>query len=113
MTLNISSFVRLLKQKDLKRAREWLDQNKDSLNPGDEFWRGYLLALQGMVSALELGGELSVIRRVLNGGYGREEIEKLIHDMKGRLSLKFRPKDEQGFNTAWIEVLQEFSGNHG
>jgi len=33
--------------------------------------------------------------------------------MKGRLSLKFRPKDEQGFNTAWIEVLQEFSGNHG
>ena len=110
MTLDLKPFVKLLKQKDLKKLREWLEQNKGGLNPNDEFGRGYFLALQGMISALEVGGELSVIKRVLNGGYGQEQVKKLINDMKGRLSLKFRPRDEQGFDTAWIEVLQEFSG---
>jgi len=110
MALDLNPFVKLLKQKDLKRAREWLDQNRGGLNPSDEFERGYFMALQGMVSALEAGGELSVMKRLLNGGYGQEQINKLIHEMKGRLSLKFAPKDEQGFNTAWIEVIQELSG---
>ena len=27
-----------------------------------------------------------------------------------RASRKFRPKDEQGFDTAWVEVLQGFFG---
>lgn len=113
MTLDLKPFVKLLKQKDLRKAREWLEQNKGGLNPADEFGRGYLLALQGMISALEVGGELSVIKRVMNGGYRQEQIEKLIHDKKGMLSLKFRPRDEQGFDTAWLEVLQEFSGEKG
>ena len=113
MTLDLKPFVKLLKQKDLKKLREWLEQNKGGLNSNDEFGRGYFLALQGMISALEVGGELSVIKRVLNGGYEQEQIKKLIYDMEGRLSLKFRPRDEQGFDTAWIEVLQEFSGERG
>lgn len=110
MALDLNPFVRLLKQKDLKGAHEWLEQNRGGINPSDEFGRGYFMALQGMVSALEVGGELSVMKRLLNGGYGREQVNKLIHEMRGRLSLKFIPRDEQGFNTAWVEVLQEFSG---
>jgi hypothetical protein len=109
MALDLNPFVKLLKQKDLKRAREWLEQNKGSLNLGDEFARGYFIALQGMVSALETGEELSVMKRALNGGYKQEQINELIRDMKARLSLKFIPKDEQGFSTAWLEVLQLLS----
>ncbi len=112
MTLDLKPFTKLLKQKDLKKAREWLEQNKGGLNLADESGRGYLLALQGMISALEAGGELSVMKRVVNGGYGQEQIEKLIHDTEGGLSLKFRPRDEQGFDTAWIEVLREFSAEN-
>jgi hypothetical protein len=110
MVPDLKPFVKLLKQKDLKKVREWLEQNKGGLDPSDEFRKGYFLALNGMISALEVGGEMSVIKRILNGGYAQEQIEKLINDMKGRLSLKFRPRDEQGFDAAWIEVLQEFSG---
>lgn len=109
MTFDIKPFVKLLKQKNLKNAREWLDQNKGDIDHADEFEKGYLLALQGMISALESGGELSVIKRVVNGGYEQELIDKLVQDTRGRLSLKFRPRDEQGFDTAWIDVLQELS----
>ena len=108
MTFDLRPFAKILKQKDTKKARDWLEQNKSGLDSSDEFGRGYLLALQGMVSALESGGELSVIKRAVNGGYGPEGIEKLIRDIRGRLSMKFRPKDEQGFDTAWVDVLQEF-----
>lgn len=110
MTLDIKSFANFLTQKDTKKAREWLEQNKGTINPDDEFTRGYFLALQGMISGLEAGGELSVIKQIVNGRYQQEKIEKLIHIMKEKLSLKFRPKDEQGFDTAWLEILQEFSG---
>lgn len=99
-----------MKQKDSRKAREWLEQNKSNLDNTDEFGKGYLLALQGMVSALDAGGELSVIKRAVNGGYGPDGIEKLNQDAKKRLSMKFRPKDEQGFDTAWIDVLQELGG---
>lgn len=109
MALDPNPFVKLLKQGDLKRAREWLEQNKGTINPGDEFEKGYFMALQGMVSALETGEELSVIKKVLNGGYKQEQINELIRDMKARLSLKFIPNDERGFSTAWIEVLQLLS----
>ncbi|MDI6642990.1 MAG: hypothetical protein QMD95_02945 [Candidatus Hodarchaeaceae archaeon] len=109
MSLELKPFVRALTQKDPKKAREWLEQNKGNFNPANEFERGYLLALQGMVSALETGGELSLIKLLVNGSYGKERIETLIRETRARLSLKFRPKDEQGFDTAWVDVLQEFS----
>lgn len=111
MTLDIKPFVKTLKQKDPRKAREWLEQNRGGLDASDEFARGYLSALQGMVSALESGGELSVIKQLVNGGFSPERVEKLIKEAKGRLSMKFKPKDEQGFDTAWVDVLHEISGN--
>lgn len=109
MTLDIKPFAKLVKQKDARKAREWLEQNKGRVDQ-DDFGKGYVLALQGMVTALEGGGELSAIKRVVNGGYDRQQVDKLVQDAKQRLSLKFRPKDEQGFDTAWVDVLQELPG---
>lgn len=103
-------FVRALREKDTKKVREWLEQTKSRVDLNDEFGRGYLLALQGMVAALESGSELSVVKRVVNGEYKQEQIEECIKSARERLSRKFRPKDEQGFSTAWVEVLQEFLG---
>lgn len=108
MELDLKPFVRAFREKDTKKAREWLEQTKSRVDPNDEFGRGYLLALQGMVAALEAGGELSVVKRVVNGGYKQEQIAELVKSTRERVSRKFRPKDEQGFNTAWIEVLREF-----
>ncbi|HDI12665.1 MAG TPA: hypothetical protein ENF64_00950 [Hadesarchaea archaeon] len=109
MMLDISPFVGFLRRRDLKKARDWLEQNKRTMNVDDEFVKGYLLALSGMVSGLE-GGELSVIKQLVNGGYQDEGVERLARDLRERLSLKFRPRDEQGFDTAWLELLQEFMG---
>lgn len=109
MELDLKPFVRALEEKDTKKVREWLEQTKSRVDSNDEFGRGYLQALQGMVAALETGSELSVIKRVLNGEYKQEQIEGLIKSARERVSRKFRPNDEQGFDTAWVEVLQGFS----
>lgn len=105
-------FVQTLRKKDTKKAREWLEQIKSRVGTNDEFERGYLLALRGMVAALEAGGELSVIKRVVDGEYKQEQIVELLKSARKRLSQKFRPKDEQGFDTALVEVFQEFSGEN-
>ncbi len=110
MAIDIKPLVKLLKQKDVKRAKEWLEVNKGGLDPGDEFYRGYLLALQGMVSALESGGELSAINKILEKKYAHEQVAELLKGTKSRISQKFRAKDEQGFDTAWVDVINELSG---
>lgn len=109
MSVDLKPFVNALRKKDTKKVREWLEQNKGNFNPADEFGRGYLLALQGMTSVLEGSGEMSLIKRLVNGDYDGKHITTLLLEAKARLSLKFRPNDEQGFDTAWVDVLKEFS----
>ncbi len=110
MGLDLKTFVQILKKKDTKNAKEWLEQIRSRVDFNDEFGQGYLLALRGMVAALEAGGELSVINRVVNGEYKQEQVSELVKSVQERLASKFRPKDETGFYTALVEVLQEFSG---
>ena len=108
--MDLKPFVRALREKDTKKAREWLEQTKSRVDSNDEFGRGYLQALQGMVASLEIGSELSLIKRVVNKEYKQEQIDGLIDSERKRIPRKFRPKDEQGFDTAWVEVLQGFFG---
>ena len=110
MLLDVKSFVSLLKKEDARRAREWLELNKVNVNPGNEFERGYLLALQGMVSALESGGELSAINKILKSKYDPTQVADIVKDAKAKLSQKFRLDDERGFYQAWMDVIQELSG---
>ncbi len=110
MTLDIKPLVKLVKLKDAKRAREWLEANKSELNPGDEFSRGYMLALLGMVAALETGGELSALNKILDKKYTQEQVAEILKSSKAKAAQKFRAKDEQGFNTAWVDFLNELTG---
>lgn len=109
MKLNLKSFVEVMRKKDTKKAKETLEAINRGLDLNDEFWKGYCLALHGMIAALEAGDELTVIRRIVNGGYTQQGIQELLNQAKARLSDAFRPKDERGFNTAWVDVLQIFS----
>jgi hypothetical protein len=110
MTLDIKPFVKLVKQRDAKKSWEWLEANKGTLDQKDEFYKGYLLALQGMVAALESGSELSTISKTLEKKYTQEQVADLLRGAKSRAAQKFRAKDEQGFNTAWVDFLNELSG---
>ncbi|MGC8816262.1 MAG: hypothetical protein ACP5PX_00365 [Candidatus Hadarchaeum sp.] len=109
MTIDIKPLVKLMKKRDLKGARDWLEANRGKIDPNDEFARGYLLALQGMVSALESGGELAAINKVLEKKYSGEQIAEIISETRSRIAQKFRPADERGFNTAWVDILSELS----
>jgi hypothetical protein len=105
---DLQPFVEALRKKDAKKARESLEDMEKKLNLKDEFWRGYHLALRGMVSAIESGDELSVIPKMLNKKISEEDVKKLMQQIQERISQPFRPKDELGFDTAWAEALQLF-----
>ncbi|MEM4202215.1 MAG: hypothetical protein QW786_03305 [Candidatus Hadarchaeum sp.] len=107
MDIDIKPLIKLMKKRDVKGAKEWLEAALSMTNSGDEFARGYLLALEGMVSAMESGGELSTINKVLEKNYSSEQIAEIISEAKTRIAQKFRPTDERGFDTAWIDVLNE------
>jgi len=106
LEVDAKEFFELLKKRDVKKAREWIEARRD-LVQGDDFARGYVLALQGMVLAFEDGGEEVLVKRVLDG---RQNVEALIMEINERLSLKFRPEDEQGFDRAWLDFLQGLKG---
>jgi hypothetical protein len=108
MKPDLKQFVDALKKKDLKSARELLNDIESKLDLRDEFWLGYHLALRGMLSAVESGDELAVISKMLNGKMSGESAQHLMRQIKERVSQPFRPKDELGFNTAWVEALQLF-----
>jgi len=105
---DLKPFVEAVHEKDIKKAREKLEEINRGLDPNDEFWKGYRLALHGIIAALEAGDELTVIRRIVNGGYARQQIQELHNQVNARLSDAFRPKDERGFDTAWVDVLKIF-----
>ncbi len=105
---DLKLFVAALRKKDVKKARESLDDMEKKLNLKDEFWRGYHLALHGMVSAIESGDELSLILKMFNGKTSEENVQKFMKQIQERVSQTFRPADELGFNTAWADALQLF-----
>ena len=108
MKPDLKPFVEALRKKDVKKARESLDDMEKKLNLKDEFWRGYHLALRGMVSAIESGDELPLILKMLNGKISEESVQKLMQQIQERASQPFRQEDELGFNTAWADALQLF-----
>ena len=108
MKLDIKQFVKALREKDIKKAREELDGAGEKLYIKDEFWRGYHLALRGMVSALESGDELTILSRIINGKISRESIQKRLQQAQEKASQTFRPNDERGFDAAWADALQFF-----
>lgn len=108
MKLDVKQFLTALREKDIKKAREELDGAGEKLDIKDEFWRGYHLALRGMVSALESGDELTILSRIINGKISRESIQKLLQQAQEKASQTFRPNDERGFDAAWADALQFF-----
>jgi len=105
---DLKQFVNALMEKDVKKARELLNDIEKKFDLRDEFWLGYHLALRGMVSAIESGDELAVISKMLNRKISEEGVQKLMQQIQERVSQPFRPKDELGFDTAWAEAFQLF-----
>jgi hypothetical protein len=106
MEPDLRSFVDLMLQKDVRGAREKLEEIIRGFDSRDDFWKGYRLALQGMVAALEAGDELTVMRRIVEGRYPPENMRELMEQMRSRISQPFRSDEERGFDSAWVQVLQ-------
>ena len=106
---DLKQFVKAVRDKDVRKAREQLEIIEQKLDTKDEFWAGYHLALRGMVAALESGDELSAVAQIASGKRSREFSQKIFQQIQGQTSQPFRPRDEQGFGTAWMDVLKFFA----
>lgn len=106
MELDLRPFVGLMLQKNVKGAKEKLEEMVRGFDSADDFWKGYRLALQGMLAALETGDELTVVRRIVEGRYSPESMRELMKQMRDRISQPFRSAEERGFDSAWVQVLQ-------
>ncbi len=105
MEPDLRPFVDLMLQKNVKGAREKLEEMARGFDSADDFWKGYRLALQGMLAALEAGDELTVVRRIVEGRYSPENMRELMEQMRDRISQPFRSAEERGFDSAWAQVL--------
>ena len=108
MRRGIKTFVEALRRKNVKMAKEKFEWLVKGLDIRDEYWWGYRRALEGMVVVLESGDELSLLRQLVDKKYPGDKIKELIEEMQVKVSQNFRPRDEKGYHTAWIEVLQVF-----
>lgn len=108
MKWGMKSFAEALRRKNARIAREKLERIVKSLDMRDEYWRGYRRALEGMVAAMESGDELPLLRQLVDKRYPDDKVRELVEKMRVKVSQNFRPRDEKGFYTAWIEVLQAF-----
>ena len=107
MEIELAEFIKDLKQKNLKGAKSWLENKRPELESAGNFWKGYFLALNGMVASLEDNQEFSLMKKIVNGNF-KEELNLLAKDFKKRMNQKFRPEEERGFDSAWFEVIQKF-----
>lgn len=107
LEIEISEFIESLKQKNLKNARSWLESKRPELENSGKFEKGYLLALNGMITSIEENQELSLMKKILNGS-SKEELSSIAKDFKKRINQRFRPEEERGFDSAWFEVIQRF-----
>ncbi len=108
MERGMKTFAEALKRRKVRSARAKLDRIVRRLDAGDEYWQGYRSALEGMVAALESGDDLTFLRQVASRSNSRESIEKYIAEMQAKASQDFRPREEQGYHAAWVEILQTF-----
>ncbi|KXA99134.1 hypothetical protein AKJ45_00535 [candidate division MSBL1 archaeon SCGC-AAA261F19] len=105
MKRGLKTFARALRDGNLGKAKEMSDR----IVQGDldaKVWEGYHMALEGMISGLEAGNDLALIRQIADGKYSKKELEDLKKKMEQKSAQKFIPPDERGFNDAWADVLQ-------
>lgn len=107
ITEDLTSFAESLKKRDLKTARAWLENKRQTLQTPNDFEKGFLLALNGMIASLESNQSFSLMKKILDGT-PQEEVQQIYKDFKKRAEQRFRPALERGFDTAWAMILQHF-----
>lgn len=105
MKRGLKTFARALRDGNIGKAKEMLDKIVQG-KLDDDVWEGYHMALDGMVSGLEAGNDLALIRQIADGKYSKKELEGLKKEMEEKSAQKFISPGERGFNDAWADVLQ-------
>jgi len=101
---DVGLFLSLLRKRDLKQARTLLEDRAQMV--AGEFGRGFLCALEGMVSAVEGGQTFSPIWKLLENEPDREFLSRLEEDIRDHLSKPFVSDRERGYFTAWLSLIR-------
>lgn len=105
MKRGMKTFARAVRDGDIDEAEEMFDKIVQG-NMKVNVWEGYRRALEGIIEALDSDNDLTLPRQIAQGKFSLEKLEKLRGEMEDKSSQEFRPEDEQGYNSAWSDVLQ-------
>ncbi len=100
----MKGFSRAIRDGETDKVEEKLEKIVQG-NLNKEVWKGYNWALKGMIEALDSDDDLSLVRQIANDEVELEKLKKLKEGMAERASQEFRPEYEQGYNSAWSDVL--------
>lgn len=102
-----SSVKELVKVPGLRegKAKEVSESAEEILRDAGGSGHGYIHALNGIISGLDPEEEHTLPRRISEGFYSVEELEKIKSQMEDRASEQFRPSEERRFNEAWSDIL--------
>ena len=98
----ITFFDNLLERKFTDAERE-LENIKTRKFPDEEYQKGYINALEGLLQSIKSGDERDFYNKpTING----KQLDDYIDEFKDFRQIHIRTQFDQGFFSAWTDILQ-------
>jgi len=93
-----------LMRKDTKKIKDNISLVKKIFG-ANEWEKGYLLALDGLVASIENGDVQTVAHKIANQKYSKETLILMLKDSEKVMQQSFRTDFEKGYELAWRDLL--------
>ncbi len=90
-------------ERKFSEAEKELESIKEKKFPDDEYQKGYINALEGLLLSVRSGDERDFYNRTLTNG---KTLNEYINEFKELRKLPVRTQFDQGYFSAWTDVLQ-------
>jgi hypothetical protein len=98
----VIAFIKNLLERKFTDAERELQNIKQKKFPNDEYQLGYTKALEGLMLSVRSGDERDFYNRTNNG----KKLDVYIKEFKEFRKLPVRTQFDQGYFSAWTDILQ-------
>lgn len=100
---SVMLFLSNVLERKFSDAEKELENIKEKKFPDDEYQRGYINALEGLLLSVRSGDERDFYNRTMQNGKSLNEYVKEFKDFR---KFPVRTQFDQGYFSAWTDVLQ-------
>jgi hypothetical protein len=96
-------FFQAVRRRSFTEAERTLETIKSKAK-ATEWYKGYINALEGMITSLKTNDTYALINRVK-----ADEVKKLIYEFNEQSKYTFHKEFDRGFFDAWVDYLETLS----